>query len=410
MRRLSLREFQRTTDVELTTMERDFLADVADIDVRPLRGRTDTYDLTPGSTVGTVVMAGLQVDVHPKIELDRLLFLISYALDPVRWREQPVALDERDTLVTAMVHLWLSATQQALRRGLLQGYRQHEEALPTVRGQIRIQDQIRDRHGLMPPVEVAFDEFTIDIEENRLLAAAARIIARLALPERLRNRLSGVLALLADIPTAQYERRRLPEISYTRLNRHYRSAIELSKLVIAGSSLELGPSERTGQSFLVDMNKVFERFLYVALSEAMPATRLVHERPVHLDVARRVRMKPDLTWVLGADPVFVADAKYKALRTPDGRNPDIYQLLAYVVALGLPAGMLIHATGDGESGEHEVTDLGRRLHVEWLDISGEPEQILADVDRLASRVAELIRVIVPSYRFSGDSSPGLIAS
>ncbi|MDP8928056.1 MAG: McrC family protein [Actinomycetota bacterium] len=324
------------------------------------------------------------------MELDRVLFLVSYALDPVRWRDQLVPVDDRSTLVEAMAHLWLAATLRSLRRGPLQDYQRRDEAIPTVRGRIRIEEQLRVRHGLMPPVEVTYDEFTTDIKENRIVKAAALRVARFPLRRRpIRDQLAGVFAVLDNVPAATYDARHLPEVSYTRLNEHYRPAVELSKLILAAASVELGANRRSAQSFLVNMNEVFETFLLVALSQAMPADRVVRERGVYLDQAGRVPMKPDLTWLDGTRPVFVGDAKYKALRDVDGRNADLYQLLAYVVALGLPAGMLIYAAGEGEPGRHVVIDLGRRLHVERLDVSGDPQEILASVARLAQRISDL---------------------
>jgi 5-methylcytosine-specific restriction enzyme subunit McrC len=393
MRRLTLCEYRRESAVELSLAERDALASIAGVDVRPTPGMAGSYDLTPGSTVGTLVIDDLQVELRPKIALDRVLFLISYSLDPVRWHDHVMALDERDTLVEAMAYLWLTGAQQALRRGPLQGYEGREEALPTVRGRIRIGDQVRERHGLMPPVEVAYDEFTTDIEENRLLKAAAIRIARLPLKHHaVRDRLARVLAQLDGVPVAAYDVRRLPSIGFTRLNRHYRTGIELSKLVLSSSSVELGDGQRQATSFLVDMNTVFERFLFTAIAEAMPHATVVHERRVHLDHGRRVPMKPDLTWLDLQRPVFVADAKYKALADSDGRNADLYQLLAYMVALGLEAGMLVYASGEGEQGHHEIVELGRSLHVAWLDVDGQPAEILASVSRLAGRIAQLSAV------------------
>ena len=57
-----------------------------------------------------------------------------------------------------------------------------------------------------------------------------------------------------------------PQIRYTRLDEHYRPAVELARLIIENSSLELFGGRVTSASFLIDMNLVFERFLYVALA------------------------------------------------------------------------------------------------------------------------------------------------
>jgi len=62
---------------------------------------------------------------------------------------------------------------------VLQGYRMDDDALTTLRGRWRIGDQIRQRFGTVPPIEVSYDDFTEDIEPNRLLRAAVHRLMRL---------------------------------------------------------------------------------------------------------------------------------------------------------------------------------------------------------------------------------------
>ena len=100
------------------------------------------------------------------------MFLIAYAMDPKNWRKDPVELARDDDVLEAIALAFAHRTRQAIQRGLLQGYRREEEALHTVRGRIRFGDQISRRFGIPLPIEVAFDEFTEDIEKNRLLKTA----------------------------------------------------------------------------------------------------------------------------------------------------------------------------------------------------------------------------------------------
>jgi hypothetical protein len=53
------------------------------------------------------------------------------------------------SLVDAIIPGFVRHLQRPFRRGLFQGYRSEENALPTVLGRIRFGDRIRDRFGLM---------------------------------------------------------------------------------------------------------------------------------------------------------------------------------------------------------------------------------------------------------------------
>jgi 5-methylcytosine-specific restriction enzyme subunit McrC len=78
------------------------------------------------------------------------MFMISYALDATQWRNLGFSFDRADSLIDAIIPAFVRQLRHVFRRGLLQGYRCREEALPTVRGRIRFGEQIRDRLGLMP--------------------------------------------------------------------------------------------------------------------------------------------------------------------------------------------------------------------------------------------------------------------
>ena len=97
---------------------------------------------------------------------------------------------------------WCTRGQPSGRceKGLLQGYRTVEEALPVLRGRIRTEEQLRRRFGLPVPVEVRYDDYSTDTDENRLLRAATERLLRLPnLTVEVRVRLHRLLHRLADV-------------------------------------------------------------------------------------------------------------------------------------------------------------------------------------------------------------------
>ncbi len=133
---------------------------------------------------------------------------------------------------------------------------------------------------------------------------------------------------------------------------------------------------------------VFEKFLFVALREALGLWEREWRRGARLtlDVDGKIALNPDLSWWSDGRCRFVGDAKYKRL-TPTGfQHADIYQMLAYCTATDLPSGLLVYAAGESEPGFHRIKNAGKTIEVESLDLEGQPEDILAEVGRLARRV------------------------
>jgi len=123
-----------------------------------------------------------------------------------------------------------------------------------------------------------------------------------------------------------------------------------------------------------------------------------------LDAAERIRLVPDLTWWDGDRCLFVGDVKYKRI-APDGfLHADVYQLLAYAVALGLRDGLLVYPSGEGFDAAHLIERAGIRLNVRSIDVSGRPEEVLHAVGALADWVRERARVTSPEVTLAGSTA------
>ena len=398
MRILQLTEYRTERAVALAADERDALrALIPTLTLQPSPGADGQYDLNPGGSVGVVRVGDLHVRLTPRLPIERVLFLVSYALDPKAWLEHSVEVDRDDDLLEAIIPAFAYHVRVALRRGLLHGYRRTDESETTIRGRIRFADQIRARPGQLLPVEITYDDFTPDILENRLLRAAIERI--LQLPLRRRTTRQTMLGLREQFATITHERfapRSVPEPVWTRLNGRYRPAVSLARLIIQGASLDLYADRLTATGVVLDMAKVFEDFVVQALREALeldPRSFLQGGagRKVSLDLEGDVSLKPDLAWWAGDQCVFVGDCKYKRTQIDAVPNADLYQLLAYTTALNLPAGLLVYAAGEYAPGHHTVRHAGKRLEVATLDLAGRPTEVLAQISALAQRIKLLAR-------------------
>ena len=395
MREIDLQEYEESEAAyPLSPYERDALRQIPSLQVRraDTAGAQAEYTLRPGSIVGAVEVGGLSVLIKPKIGIPQLLSLACYAIDKVAFRRDEFDFPKETALPDALALALASHARRAFSRGLLHGYRTEEEALHTVRGRIRFDEQIRRRFGIPLPVEVRYDEFTDDILANRLVKAAVRRLGgmRLRSPEARRG-LGLVAGTLDNVSPVEFPPRNVPEVRFDQLNEHYREVVGLSRLVLRHSAFESGRGAVRASGFLVNMNVLFQEFVTVALRERLGLSRgAFGERTIDtLDTRDKVRLKPDLVWRYGSSCVFVGDAKYKRIEDERAPNADLYQLLAYVAALDLPGGMLIYAQGEEEPVVHEVRYSGKRLEVAALDLCGSLEQVLDRVGGLAGKVRAL---------------------
>ncbi|HEX5595372.1 MAG TPA: hypothetical protein VFX61_05015, partial [Micromonosporaceae bacterium] len=383
---IRLREAGPAQQLRLAADDARRLAASGIVDVRP-GAASGMWSVRAGRQVGAARVGGLELHIEPKLPISRLLFLVGYVRDPKGWRDETVPLPEQAGLVPALAAALWRQTDRALRAGLLQGYQTVDETSPVLRGRLRETAQLSRWAGRSLPLEIRHDEYTVDIAENRILASAADRMLRVpgidaesrrAL-RHLAARFAGVRRLPPGVPP--------PPWRPTRLNTRLRTALRLAELVLAGAAVEAGRGGVLANAFLLDLWQVYEDFLCGALRPAIEVTyggTLAFQARDHLDLGRRLDLRPDLMW-RGRDGQVraVVDAKYKTTTAV----ADAYQMLAYCTAYGLPRGHLIYAAGEHPPVRHTIRNTGIEIVCHALDLALDPPALLTQVHTLADQIA-----------------------
>lgn len=327
------------------------------------------------------------VDLHlrPKLPVSNLLFLLSYAVGDRYWCQSTVTTGAQTDLMPAVAGLFARMAGRALDGGVLHGYRPIRESLHAVRGRLDVPEQMR-RAGLALPVAVEYDEFTADIPENQILAAAITRLTHLqGVPPAVGAALRHLAGRLIDvsIPTPGAP---LPAWTPNRLNERYLPALRLAELILADTVPDLRHGDRaTAHGIVINMERLFESFLETALRDAAEphGMRCQRQTEHYLDAARQIKIRPDISVYGPAGLHCVIDAKYKTTDDTPGDPPDLYQATAYCTALGLKIGHLVYANGPAAPMTHTIGPAGTSITVHGVDLSAPPAQILETISSIA---------------------------
>lgn len=252
---LSPTEYQALTELRLVTVTHTLSNGV--------------YEVMAGRKVGAVAIGERHLIVRPKItDLNRLLFLLGYARNPDIWRDEPIGLTGADELLPGVAEAFARLATRAIEQGLLQGYRRISDTLPVLRGRVLAGEHMNRLFGLPVPIAVEYDDFTVDIAENQLLAMATLrllMVARVSEPaRRLLRRLRRALADVTVPPRGSV----IPTWHPSRLNARYGPALRLAEIALAAESFEHHLGEVTVTGYMFDMWRIFEDFVTVALRES----------------------------------------------------------------------------------------------------------------------------------------------
>lgn len=389
---LSLTEYQPAA-LPLSEADAAWLANLQPrrFEVFPVAGG-DLWQVACGSTVGVVELpSGMVLRCQPKAPVRNVFFMLATAYrfgSP--FSDQALAFERVDELFDFLVEHLANLIDARLARGLYRAYIDREENLPAVRGRIMVAEDLRQNAILRHRTMCQFTEFTWDIPENRVIRQTVFAVSRLVRRPDLQRRLAALDRALGEIDPAPLPLSAFDTFHYHRLNEDYRPIHRLCRLLLDGASVSEDAGRIGFRAFLLDMNRLYEQFLTVALDEELRGdSRMIAQRPAYLDTDGSVRIEPDMTILRDGRAVVIADAKYKLRTGPEHAHADLYQMLAYCTAEQVRQGVLIYPRWEG-AGESVVQVRNSPVEIAHvaIDLGGSIAAVRTEVGRLAGLLRE----------------------
>ncbi|MDA8359440.1 MAG: hypothetical protein M0Z95_24765 [Actinomycetota bacterium] len=383
MKTLRLKEWS-PEPVQLANLELTRLLSVPKIlSLTPRDPSSGVYSVRPGSVVGTLVWPELRVLIKPKVELANIFFLLGFRGGLADWAAESFPYEEEWDFLRSIAWAFRAEMERGLRYGISRSYEEKSEVLPGFRGRLDVGRQIACWQGRPFPTECRFVEYGEDNLLNQVLrAASTRLIAAGGLGFDLVRSLQHIASELAAVDEVEFAPGRVPDVTFTRLNAQWEPAFRLARLILNGETLRDETGAAEGTAFTVDMNVLFEKFVEEVVADEAWSSGWELEPQFRVRLTDRVPMKPDLVLLREGRPAAVADAKYVEL-DEGWPNANVYQLLAYCVALGLPRGLLIYASQRPPEVQR-VRRSGTELEIVGIDMS-KPSDALVGEARIAAR-------------------------
>jgi 5-methylcytosine-specific restriction enzyme subunit McrC len=393
MKTLKLKEWS-PQQVQLTNPELARLLSVPKLlTLTPYEPRSGIYSVRPGSVVGTLVWPELRVLIKPKVELENVFFLLGFRGGLAQWTEKAFPYESDWDFLRAIAWAFRAEMERGLRYGISRSYEEKSEVLAGFRGRLDVGRQITAWQDRPFPVECRFVEYSEDSLLNRVLRAAnTRLLAAEGMSLDLVRSLHYIAGELSMVDEVYFPPSQVPQVTFTRLNAHWEPAFRLARLILSGETLRDETGTTVGTAFTVDMNVLFEKFVEEVVAEEAWRSGWELEPQFRVRLTERVPMKPDLVLLRHGEPVAVADAKYVEL---DGGwpNANVYQLLAYCIALGLPRGLLIYAS-QRQLEVQRVRRSGTELEIVGIDMSKHSNALVGEARVAAKRLVAHARTVV----------------
>lgn len=369
---------RRSRLVKLPRAEANFLLTHARnlIEVVPaLESRT--YHLTPRGYVGFFDGHNIRYAIGPKIPWPNLRMLLGFS--PQSGGE-PV--EAEGGLLAIMAEEFAAQFETLTRAGLVAGYGTKRSVAPFLRGKLQTADQMRDAAAGAFPDHFHVEEPVFDLYTpwHRIPKATACALLRRELPRPLRKRIEAVTEPLAIVPEEP-----VLEADYIATAAEPRAAgylplLEVCRLILGGMTCAdpLGNGE---SAFLIDLGRVFERYLFTSLKRELAS------KPIWSAEARRsftvgpTELQPDILLRRDFTPTVVLDAKWKNDTTPDAA--DLHQILAYATVTGAARGGLVYPGRTDDRAQFFTPDGRVQISLYRLRVVGTAEELAGSITKLA---------------------------
>ncbi len=329
----------------------------------------DRWELTLLGWAGTIPLTPeYHFSLRPRTPLTNLFGMLEYAYGLKSFYLLPglTKCDSIEGFYERLAGLLAGRVLERSRQGLYRAYLDRTERLPYLRGRL----EPAGSHSRPGQVRLTchYRESTVDIEDNQILLWALRTIAGSGLGSarvlpavrRAYRALQGVVSLTPFPPRACTGR------SYNRLNEDYRLLHALCRFFLEGSGPGHVQGDRTMVPFLVNMARLYERFVAEWLRVHLPPG-LVLERQARVGLTGGEDLHFDIDLVLyqAGRAKWVLDTKYKTESGPS--TADIAQVVAYAQAKGCREAVLVYPARPARPLDSQVGDIRVRSLTFALD-------------------------------------------
>jgi 5-methylcytosine-specific restriction enzyme subunit McrC len=388
MRTLRLTEY-RPRDVRLRRADVDALLahPQRPVEIVPTR-QPGRYRVTALGFAGVLYTRNLRIVLRPKIPAANLFLLLDPDAPPEAVADA-IASEPGTEALDFLARRLADEMRSRAAAGLRRGYVERSDQQAFLQGRLDVAAQSRESPAARARFHTTREEFTPDLAVHRLAKATAEaLLAYPLLGAPTRAALRAVLNGYAEVPSLPLDPAALDGLSADA----DRPLIDLCRLLIQG----LRPRDMTGDvvgpGFLLDLERVFERYVERGLRNGLPPRELDAQREFiyHAPVPAGqppLAGRPDFV-VRRDDRVrCVLDAKWKAL---DGPPPaaDVHQVLAYAAGLGCHDVRLVYPGRRYLAWRYELTEGETVLTVHTLRVVGAKETCERSVRRLLREIAQ----------------------
>ena len=243
-------------------------------------------------------------------------------------------------LFEIFISMFLEELAMLIRKGIKSDYIAKEDNLHFLKGKLKINEQIKYNYIHKERFFIAYDEYSSDRIENRLIKTALQYLYKKSKSSRNQQRIREFLFVFDEVKPSKNFKTDFTKVKSNRQMRDYEQVLLWCKTFLLGNSFSPYRGNSVAFALLFDMNKLFESYVYDYLRKKGKYDSITaQDSGYHLAYLNgrdaKFRLKPDIVINKNKEDkkTIIVDTKWKLLSEDfvhkGVSQSDMYQLFAY---------------------------------------------------------------------------------
>lgn len=329
------------------------------------------------SSIGIAKFTNFSVHIGPKfVNIKKIVKLIEYVnnLDLKIFPESETTFtDENDLLSEIIIASFLYDVQVLLNQGMVKSYNAQEDNLHALRGKLLLSQQFKNDFSGKLQFACEYDELEYNNLENQIIRYCLETCSKVTINKDRKQKINQLIQTISEhVEYKQISESDFGKINYSQNNHHYKKIHDNCKLIINSiriSDFYNQTSEKSIYSFFVNMNNIFERFVFKLFKEALPHRCIKKSSEgFNSEISPSRNIDPDIQIkdISRKKLEMILDTKYK-----DGsiKREDLYQLSSYAtIKQKNDVYAILPETPDSKIDDWKMKNSDIIVHVRYINI------------------------------------------
>ncbi|KIM06112.1 MAG: hypothetical protein KN64_01045 [Sulfurovum sp. AS07-7] len=235
-------------------------------------------------------------------------------------------------LLEIFISMFLEELSKLIQKGIKSDYIPKEDNLKFLKGKLKINEQIKYNYIHKERFFAAFDEFSSDRVENRLIKTTLQYLYQKSKSNKNQQRIREFLFVFDEIGISHDFKTDFGKVKPNRQMRDYEQVLLWCKTFLLENSFSPYKGNDIAFALLFDMNLLFESYIGHYLKKKGFDVSLQDSGKHLVENPRKFALRPDIVIKRKENnkKVIIADTKWKIIKEEkDISQSDMYQLYAY---------------------------------------------------------------------------------